>query len=67
MSIVDPDLQAGSEENPQDVQIGEGFAAEVINAVMRGRGWPDTVLVWLYDEHGGYFRSRTALRGGASR
>ncbi len=55
VSIVDPDLQAGSEENPQDVQIGEGFAAEVIKAVMRGRGWPDTLLVWLYDEHGGYF------------
>ena len=55
VSIVDPDFGTGSEENPQDIQIGEGFAAKVINAVMAGRGWPKTLLVWLYDEHGGYF------------
>jgi phospholipase C len=55
VSIVDPDLQAGSEENPQDIQVGEGFAAAVVNAVMDGKGWEHTLLVWLYDEHGGYF------------
>ena len=22
---------------------------------MHGPGWPDTVLIWLYDEHGGYY------------
>jgi len=55
VTIVDPDFGACSEENPQDIQIGEGFAAKVINAVMAGRGWPKTLLIWLYDEHGGYF------------
>jgi phospholipase C len=55
VSIVDPDFATGSEENPQDIRIGEGFAAKVINAVMAGRGWPKTLLIWLYDEHGGYF------------
>src|SRR5262249_1121673 len=55
VSIVDPDFQTCSEENPQDIQAGEGFAAAVINAVMHGRGWPHTLLVWLYDEHGGYY------------
>jgi phospholipase C len=54
VSIVDPDFQSTSEENPQDVRVGEGFAAAVINAVMQGPGWPRTLLVWLYDEHGGY-------------
>jgi phospholipase C len=54
-SIVDPDFAAYSEENPQDIQKGESFAAEVINRVMRGRGWPCTLLIWLYDEHGGYY------------
>ena len=54
-SIVDPDFKACSEENPQDVRIGEGFAAAVVEAVTQGKGWPSTVLVWLYDEHGGYF------------
>ena len=54
-SLVDPDFDAFSEENPQDIQKGESFAAEVINRVMHGKGWPDTLLIWLYDEHGGYF------------
>ncbi|HEY5985290.1 MAG TPA: alkaline phosphatase family protein, partial [Streptosporangiaceae bacterium] len=54
-SIVDPDFREFSEENPQDVRRGEAFAAEVINRVMRGKGWPHTVLVWTYDEHGGYY------------
>jgi phospholipase C len=55
VSIVDPDFGRCSEENPQDVQAGEGFAAKVVNAVMTGRGWPKTLLIWLYDEHGGYY------------
>jgi phospholipase C len=54
-SLVDPDFGSYSEENPQDIRKGESFAAEIINRVMHGRGWPDTLLVWLYDEHGGYY------------
>lgn len=54
-SIVDPDFDAYSEENPQDIRKGESFAAAVINRVMRGKGWPDTLLIWTYDEHGGYY------------
>jgi phospholipase C len=53
-SIVDPDFDVYSEENPQDIRKGESFAAEVINRVMHGKGWPRTLLIWLYDEHGGY-------------
>jgi phospholipase C len=53
-SIVDPDFDAYSEENPQDIRKGESFAAEVINRVMHGKGWPRTLLIWVYDEHGGY-------------
>jgi phospholipase C len=54
-SIVDPDFMAYSEENPQDIRRGESFAAEVINRVLHGRGWPYTLLIWVYDEHGGYY------------
>ncbi|TVZ01901.1 hypothetical protein EAS64_31170 [Trebonia kvetii] len=53
--IVDPDFRSFSEENPQDIRKGESFAAEVISRVMYGRGWPDTLLIWTYDEHGGYY------------
>ncbi len=54
-SIVDPDFREYSEENPQDIRKGESFAAQVINHVMHGKGWPDTLLIWTYDEHGGYY------------
>jgi len=53
--IVDPDFCEYSEENPQDVRKGESFAAEVISRVMHGPGWPHTLLIWTYDEHGGYY------------
>ncbi len=55
ISFVDPDYGSFSEENPQDVRRGEGFAAEVVKSVMGGKGWPKTLLIWLYDEHGGYY------------
>jgi phospholipase C len=55
VSIVDPDFDSYSEENPQDIRRGESFAAEVVNRVMYGKGWPHTLLIWLYDEHGGYY------------
>ncbi len=54
-SIVNPDFKAYSEENPQDIRKGESFAAAVINAVMHGKGWMNTLLIWVYDEHGGYY------------
>jgi len=53
--IVDPDFRSFSEENPQDIRKGESFAAEVISRVMHGPGWADTLLIWTYDEHGGYY------------
>ena len=55
VSIGDPDFEVYSEENPQDIARGESFAAEVINRVMNGPAWPHTLLIWLYDEHGGYY------------
>jgi phospholipase C len=55
VSIVDPNFLQNSEENPQDIRHGEAFAARIINAVLHGAGWAHTLLVWVYDEHGGYF------------
>jgi phospholipase C len=53
--IVDPDYREFSEENPQDIRKGESFAAEVIHRVMHGKAWADTLLIWTYDENGGYY------------
>jgi phospholipase C len=53
--IVDPDFDKQSEENPQDIQYGDAFLAGVVNAAMSGPKWSKTLLVWCYDEHGGYY------------
>ncbi len=54
-SIVDPESFEGSEENPQDAQVGAYYACQVIDAVLRSPAWPSTALVLTFDEHGGYY------------
>ncbi|MGA2012805.1 MAG: alkaline phosphatase family protein [Solirubrobacteraceae bacterium] len=53
------DLQASdpaqTEEDPQDMYWGELWAHSVIEAVLQSPQWPRTVLVYIYDEHGGYY------------
>jgi phospholipase C len=45
----------GSEENPQDMSYGEFWASQVVKAVLRSPAWPRTLLLYTYDEHGGYY------------
>ena len=54
-SLVEPNYASQSEEDPQNIACGEQFAAAIVNAVMAGLGWGSTLLVWTYDEHGGYY------------
>ncbi len=53
--LVEPNFDKQSEENPQDISVGEAFVARVVHAVMQSPNWPKTVLIWCYDEHGGYY------------
>jgi phospholipase C len=45
----------GSEEDPQDIYYGEQWAFEILEAVLHSPAWPRTLLVYTYDEHGGYY------------
>ncbi len=54
-TFIDPDYTTTSEENPQDVQVGEQFIARVVNALMRAPTWRHTALFITWDEHGGYY------------
>ncbi|HEX7354552.1 MAG TPA: alkaline phosphatase family protein [Mycobacteriales bacterium] len=45
----------GDEESPENVLYGQAFVASVVNAVMNGRAWDKTLMIWTYDEHGGYY------------
>ena len=53
--MVEPEYGRADEENPQNIARGEAFAAQVINAVMAGPAWDRTLLIWTFDEHGGYY------------
>jgi len=54
--LVEPDYQWGSEENPQDVRVGQWFVSQVVEALMSvPKVWERSLLIWTYDEHGGYY------------
>jgi phospholipase C len=44
-----------TEEDPADMYYGEKWAHEVLEAVLRSPAWPRTLLIYTYDEHGGYY------------
>jgi phospholipase C len=46
---------AGGDEEGDDVRIGENFVSRIVHAAMSGPDWQHTLLIWNYDEHGGYY------------
>ncbi|HEX8976868.1 MAG TPA: alkaline phosphatase family protein [Solirubrobacteraceae bacterium] len=44
-----------TEEDPQDMFFGEAFAHRVITAVLQSPRWNRTLVIYTYDEHGGYY------------
>jgi phospholipase C len=54
-TFVDPNYSTTSEENPQDIQVGEEFVAQIVHALIHAGTWKHTALFITYDEHGGYY------------
>ncbi len=54
-TFLEPNYNTTSEENPQNIVLGEQFTASVIDALMSGPAWAETLMVLTYDEHGGYY------------
>jgi phospholipase C len=55
VSIISPGDTKYTEESPADIQNGEAYSSSIINAVMNSPCWPSTVMLFMYDEHGGYY------------
>ncbi len=61
VSFVDPNfglfgIQGENDEHPPtDIQRGQAFVSQVVNAVRSGPYWKDTVIFITYDEHGGFY------------
>jgi phospholipase C len=54
-TFLDPNYNTTSEEDPQNIQVGEDFVARVTHALLNSPNWKHTALFITYDEHGGYY------------
>jgi len=54
-SLLDPDYGTQSQENAQNISVGEGFIGQVIDALGTSPSWRKTLFILTYDEHGGYY------------
>ena len=60
MSFIDPhyiELPPGANADgaPADVKDGQAFVRQVVEAVVASPAWDSTLLVIVYDEHGGFY------------
>jgi phospholipase C len=59
LTLLGADFQASApaqtQEDPQDMYYGEAWAHQVVEAVLQSPKWPRTLLIYTYDEHGGYY------------
>jgi len=54
-SFIDPNYDTTSEENPQNIVVGEAFTSDVVQALGASPLWNKTLLILNYDEWGGYY------------
>ena len=54
-SLLDPNYETQSQEDPQNIVVGEAMLASVVRAVGASPAWRRTLLIVNYDEHGGYY------------
>ncbi|HEX3567883.1 MAG TPA: alkaline phosphatase family protein [Acidimicrobiales bacterium] len=54
-SLLDPNYTIQSEENPQNIQFGDQYLSDVVSSVMSGPRWAKTLMIWTYDEWGGWY------------
>ncbi|MDX2169460.1 MAG: alkaline phosphatase family protein [Deltaproteobacteria bacterium] len=61
VSYVDPrflseELGTSNDDHPfADIRNGQAFMSQIYDAVTASPNWPDTVLIFTYDEWGGFF------------
>jgi phospholipase C len=53
LKILDP--SSNDDHPPTDIRAGQALVLEVYEALSRSPAWDDTLLVIVYDEHGGFY------------
>jgi phospholipase C len=60
VSFIDPHFvelppEANDDDPPADIKDGQAFVQRVVEAVVASPAWDKTLLVIIYDEHGGFY------------
>ena len=55
LAIIDPDFEANDGHPPHDLALCEAFVASVYRALAESPQWSRSLLVVMFDEHGGFF------------
>ena len=61
VSFIDPNFGVlgtqfeNDEHPPTDIQRGQAYVSQVVNAVRNGPHWKDSIIFITYDEHGGFY------------
>ncbi|MGI9149357.1 MAG: alkaline phosphatase family protein [Chloroflexota bacterium] len=58
--------QATDQHPPHDIRLGEALLGHVYNSLLASTYWQDSLLLVLFDEHGGFFDSVPPPRGVAA-
>jgi phospholipase C len=53
LSVLDP--ASNDDHPPADIRAGQQFVLEIFQALRSSPEWDDTILVVVYDEHGGFY------------
>jgi phospholipase C len=53
LSVLDPN--SNDDHPPSDIRAGQALVLELYEALLKSPSWEDTLLVVVYDEHGGFY------------
>jgi phospholipase C len=53
LRVLDPN--SNDDHPPSDIRAGQALVLELYEALVRSPNWNDTLLVIVYDEHGGFY------------
>lgn len=54
--FISEDLGTSNDDHPfADIRNGQAFMSQIYDAVTASPNWPDTVLIFTYDEWGGFY------------
>ena len=53
LNVLDPN--SNDDHPPSDVRAGQAMIYELYEALVNSPNWPETLLVIVYDEHGGFY------------